>query len=226
MKTFLVDLLIDLGENPSAWYPLIRETLACALNFNFLRRRLNITLYELALATFWFILRKRGINKFNIMKLIALSRKKLRKRILYKRILNISSYIRHFSNEYDAKEELRSIVLSTLPKLLNNLRTIHRRKSQQLPLEQYSEQLKKEVLGIIDGIDSVDLSGKSRKVIASLCIYVADKIVAQKLRIKPLLSAKMLEMSLGVSQFTILRRYKNFIKSCHTRGKSVMNNEA
>jgi len=132
---------------------------------------------------------------------------------LYKRLIKILSYIRSIELNYSPHKEIVSIILTTIPRIVSDERFLHiSAKNQKNNIPEYAEKLKKIAIKIINNLDPLLLSGKSRKVIAALSIYIADKIISKKEKIKPRISAKTLEKHLDVSQFTILRRYKDLLQ--------------
>ena len=213
MKYFLKELLTALNENVTAWMPIIKESTNYALQLIHLKKSLQTTINEIALAAFWHVLQSRGINRFSLLRLISVSRNVLRKRILYKRLIKILSYIRSIELNYSPHKEIVSIILTTIPRIVSDERFLHiSAKNQKNNIPEYAEKLKKIAIKIVNNLDPLLLSGKSRKVIAALSIYIADKIISKKEKIKPRISAKTLEKHLDVSQFTILRRYKDLLQ--------------
>ncbi len=210
-KNFIKDLLTALNENTTGWRHLIDEASKFTIQLIYLKKDLHATLSEIALAAFWHVLQVRGINKYNINKLIRVSREKLKKRVLYRRVLKILSRIRLVELNFSAYKEIVSIILTTIPKLIND-KTVLERYGQLVDVSNffyYIESLRRTAIKIANEIPKNMISGKSRRVIAAICIYLADRVLSRTLGIKPILSAKILENYLGVSQFTILRRYKN-----------------
>ncbi len=214
-KNFLKELLIALDENITGWMHVVDEAARFSMQLMYLKRGMGATLGEITLSAFWHILQTRGINKFSINRLIKISREKLKKRILYRRVLKILSHIRLMELNFSIYREVVNIILTTIPKLINDKTVIdkYRARNKSAELFCYVEDLRRVAIKIANEIPQNTISGKSRRVIAAICIYVADKILSKEYGIKPILSAKLLENYLGVSQFTILRRYKNIYKT-------------
>ncbi|MHA1616109.1 MAG: hypothetical protein ACTSX9_02250 [Candidatus Njordarchaeales archaeon] len=212
MRTFLLDLLRELGEDVHALYTLIQETISIALRLLPLKKKYSSTLYELSLATLWLVLRERGINKYTLYRLVETAKKKMKKRILMKRLLLILSDIRYIFRELDAKDEIKKVVMKTLPKLFKHPSMMQRTVKilgEKAPA--YIRLLRLSIFRILNSLNVQDVSGKSRTVLSAICIYAADKVACKELNIRPLISAKMLEDLLGISQFTVLRHYKKYL---------------
>lgn len=210
-KNFIRELLMALDENTIGWRYIIEEATRFSIRLIHLKKDIGATLSEIALAAFWHVLQIRGVNKFNINKLIKLARERLKRRVLYRRILQILSRVRLMEFNFSAYKEIVNIILTTIPKLINDEFLLMKYKQLSDSNDfffYYIENVRKMAIRIANKIPRNLISGKSRRVIAAICIYIADKIFSREYRIKPFLSAKVLENHLGVSQFTILRRYK------------------
>jgi len=212
VQSFLRELLTSLNENPVGWAPIVKESTKYAMHIMSLRKKINATINEIALASFWHVTQSMGINKFNLLRLVKFSRKVLRKRILYRRMLKILSHIRILEEKYSPHNELIRIVITVLPKIATDKKVKTMIERKNLVSHNYIEELKSTALEIINSLNSAALSGKSRKVLAALSLYVADKVIAKRKKNRPIISAKLLEQYIGISQFTILRRYKMFLK--------------
>jgi len=219
-RSFIKELLTALDENTTGWRHVIDEATKFSMQLMYLKKDIGATLSEITLAAFWHILQTRGINKFNINKLIKVSREKLKRRVLYRRILKILSRIRLMELNFSAYREVVNIILTTIPKLINDRFLFMKYKHGFNPNEffYYIENVRRIAIRIANEIPRNLISGKSRRVIAAICIYIADKILSKEYGVKPVLSAKVLENYLGVSQFTILRRYKTIYSALINTG--------
>ncbi|MHA1590263.1 MAG: cyclin family protein [Candidatus Njordarchaeales archaeon] len=211
IKSFIQELIRELGEDINAFQPIMKETIRIALGIIPLKQKYNATLYEISLAAFWLVLRNRGFGKYTLQKLVCISRKKLRKRILLRRLISILSDVRLSFQELDAKEEIKKLALHALPRLLRHYLVTQRiERVSYLDLPAYLRVLKLHIYQLLASLRVQDTSGRSRTVLAAICIYIADKLACKQLNIRPLISAKALEETLGISQFTILRHYKEY----------------
>ena len=207
---FLRDLLKALNEDTQNWEKIIDRAIYHALNLRPIKKKFKLTLYELGLVSFWISLIEAGISKFSLPRLILIARKNLRKRIMCKRILNVLSFLRHIKYSYNVEGEVMYYVKSALREIFNHP-YIKNKLNQPELIERYRVEILDEIDKIISELyETMNLSGFSRRVIAACCLYIADKIVCNKLDIKPLLSARIIAQVLGINQFTILRKYRIF----------------
>ncbi|MCD6492167.1 MAG: hypothetical protein ACP6IQ_04645 [Candidatus Njordarchaeia archaeon] len=211
IRSFIIELLNALGEESNAWGSIINEAVHYAIKLIYLREKVNSTLNELALVAFWFTTKIRGINKFNIIKLIRISRERLKRRILYSRILKLMSLVRLLNQEIDPRIEIRKLAINAIPKILKNP-AISNKLLRGYSDRSYPTLLQRKIVNLTKMLKESWLSGNSRIVFAAILIYLADRWIAKENERKPILSAKILERIFGISQFTILRKYKKLAK--------------
>ena len=214
IRLFIRDLLESLDHELSIYDSILDEIVALAIKLLGVKKELKVTLNELTLASLWITLQYRGVSNLNIVRLVEISRKKLKKKVLYKNLLKILSHLRKYNNVLNPKAEIMKIVSNSLLKLMKNSSVKGRlERIKDLDVrERYFLLLKREIISIVSENSNMEFSGKSRITLAAILIYVADKILAKDHGFKPVLSAKILEEIMGVCQFTILRRYKDYRK--------------
>ena len=176
------------------------------------KKEVNATVNEIALAAFWVVIKDRGVSNIGLIKLIDIAKSNLRKKISRKNILRVLARIRQRMNNYNPRAEILKQGTFVIKKLIKNDKV--QKKLDSLKDEAYREKyfllIRKEFLNIVFSIPLHEFSGKSRVAAATILIYLSDKLVAQKLGIKPILAAKLLEEITGTCQFTILRNYKKY----------------
>lgn len=214
IRLFIRDLLESLNNELNLYDPILEEIVLLTIRLLGVKKELKVTLNELTLASLWIILQYRGISNLNIIKLVEVSRRKLKKKVLYKNLLKILSYLRRYNNALNPKAEILKIASSSLSKLMKN--DIVKRRLMRIEdpnvKERYFLLLKRKIIFLMSKNTNKDFSGKSRIALAAILIYVADKILARDYGFKPIISAKILEDVTGICQFTILRKYRDYYK--------------
>jgi transcription initiation factor TFIIIB Brf1 subunit/transcription initiation factor TFIIB len=124
--------------------------------------------------------------------------------IISKKVLN-----KFFSYKY-----LVRIYLERFHKLCINNEDINKiiyKKGLEIDKQTLLNLIKKKSLEIIENFDEVKVQGKSPFVFAAAVLYVADKLVAKEMKIKPILSHRLIRQITGVPEFS-LREHKSLLK--------------
>lgn len=211
VKKFLKNLVTQLDKNFHSYEGILKDSIKTARSLFSLRE--EVTIVETGLVGFWLTLNEKGIQKFSIKQLITLAKEDLNRNVSAGRILKLISKVKAqkggFKPIKDLKEVLHKLFLRILrgdlkEKLTENIdNTFSYTATMQEELQKTIETLKKK---------QIILTGRSRKVISAIIFYILDKIISKKMGITPVFSAKEIGSCLGVSQYTILRKYKDFIK--------------
>ena len=215
IKTFIIDLLEALGEDPLKWSPYFREIIELTLLLEGIRQKINSTIYESTLTALFYDLRSRGLFVLNINKLIDIAKRRLDKRISRGRIIVLLNYLKKIEKNKTQKNDVEKLLLSLLYRLSSDASLIKRLVAHNIDTEQYFQKLREISLSLIDKIflnpGKSSLWGRSPHIIVALTLYIADKIISTQYGYRSILSAKILEKHLGISQFTILRQYKKLM---------------
>ncbi len=212
IRAFIREILEAMDHKFDLQNSTAEEIVSLTLSLLKMKTLLKVTLNELTIASIWLVTQKRGMSNINITKLVDLSKKKLKKKVMYKNILRILSRLRQYNNSFNPKLEIVKIVSTSLSKLMKNevIKSKLKKIDKGEIKNEYFWLLKKEVINLLSNNSDFDFSGKSRVTLAAILIYVADKVISRKHGIKSIISAKALEGVTGVCQFTILRNYKKF----------------
>lgn len=215
IKTFIIDLLEALGEDPLKWSPYFKEIIELTLLLEGIRQKINSTIYEAALTALFYDLRSRGLFVLNINRLINVAKQKLDKRISRGRIIILLNYLKRIEKNKTQRNEVEKLLISLLYRLSSDASLIKRLIAHNINMEQYFQKLREISFLLIDKIflnpGKSSLWGRSPHIIVALDLYIADKIISSQHGYRSILSAKILEKHLGISQFTILRQYKKLM---------------
>ncbi|NIU01362.1 MAG: hypothetical protein GWN01_10705 [Nitrosopumilaceae archaeon] len=210
IKEFLKNLLAQLGKDTRSYKVILNDSIRTARDLFSLRE--NLTIVEIGLVAFWLNLQKKGRQEFNIKNLIRVSKEELGRNVSAGRILKLISKVNSKEGNIGSLKRLRRI-LSRL--FLNLLRGDFRRKLAEKVDEvfEYTSLIKNEIPKTMEvlGNNKIMIIGHSIKVTGGIIFYILDKIVSKKLGISSVFSAKEIGEVLGVSQYTILRKYKKFL---------------
>lgn len=210
IKEFLKNLLAQLGKDTRSYKVILNDSIRTARDLFSLRE--NLTIVEIGLVAFWLNLQKKGRQEFNIKNLIRVSKEELGRNVSAGRILKLISKVNSKEGNIGSLKRLRRI-LSRL--FLNLLRGDFRRKLAEKVDEvfEYTSLIKNEIPKTMEilGNNKIMIIGHSIKVTGGIIFYILDKIVSKKLGISSVFSAKEIGEVLGISQYTILRKYKTFL---------------
>lgn len=209
IENFLKNLLLQLNKDVRSYETILSDSLMMARGLFSLRE--EVTIVETGLVAFWLTLQNKGIQEFNVKNLILTAKNKLGRNISAGRVLKLASKAKNRQGSSGSLERVKEILNKLFLKILRG--KLGKKIKEKVNVSQYTSILDKKVAQTIEVLDKNKMAiiGHSRKVISAIIFYILDRLVSHKLRIDPVFSAKEIGDLLGVSQYTILRKYKDFL---------------
>lgn len=207
---FLTNVLTQLDEDFHSYESILNDAVETTRSLFSLRE--DATVAETGLVAFWLTLQRKGLQAFNIRDLISTAKEKLGRNVSAGRILCLISKVRSQSGGFQSLEQLKDILSNLYLNLLRGKIREKLSKKVEAP-PKYTVLLEKKIQEAINKLqkNKIAIMGQSQKVVGAVIFYILDKVVSNKLNVTPVFSAKEIADLLGVSQYTILREYKQFI---------------
>lgn len=218
-RKFLYNLVYEVDKEVSRdniWYKIVDDTISCVLEYIQLKKDLKVYLYDICLACFWLKIQQYGLTEISINKVIKIAKKVLGHKVTHGKILRVMSYIKStfFLGSSNPLDEVRKQTVMILDRMFTDRSFIEkkffRKKMKMEDVIEFKLKVLNEVKELILKLSTLMVAGVPKKVMSAVILYMAFRKACEKGTV--FVSSGDIEKYSGVCRFTILRKYKKFMK--------------